>query len=86
MARVFLSIQGGAFEEQGDGEEHETKFDEDGGVEEELFVIGEAESRPLFMVRRVYFTPRKVEDGDEQRHNLFSLKIYDRRQGMSPYH
>jgi hypothetical protein len=66
----FLVDSGGAFEEQGDGEEHETKFDEDGGVEEE-FVIGEAESRPLFMVRRVYFTPRKVEDGDEQRHNLF---------------
>jgi hypothetical protein len=61
---------GGAFEDQGDGEEQETEFDEDKGAEEE-FVTEEAESEPLFMVRRVCFTPRKAEDGDEQRHNLF---------------
>jgi hypothetical protein len=61
---------GGAFEDQGDGEEQETEFDEDGGAEEE-FVTGEAESGLLFTVRRVCFTLRKVEDGDEQRHNLF---------------
>jgi hypothetical protein len=66
----LLVDTGGAFEEQGDGEEHETEIDEDGGEEEE-FVTGEAESGPLFMVKRVCFTPRKVEDGDEQRHNLF---------------
>jgi hypothetical protein len=66
----FLVDSGVTFEEQGDGKEHETEFDEDGGAEEE-FVTGEAESGPLFMVKRVCFTPRKVEDGDEQQHNLF---------------
>jgi hypothetical protein len=47
---------------------------------------GEAESGPLFMVRRVCFTLRKTEDGDEHRYNLFPLKMYDRGQGMSPCH
>jgi hypothetical protein len=55
---------GGAFEKQGDGEEQEVEFDEDGGAEEE-FVTGEANSGPLFMIRRVCFTPRKAEDGEE---------------------
>jgi hypothetical protein len=27
------------------------------------------------MVRRVCFTPRKTEDGDEQRHNLFTQDV-----------
>jgi hypothetical protein len=66
----LLVDSGGAFEEQGDGKEHETKFDEDGGAEEE-FVTEEAESGSLFMLKRVCFTLRKVEDGDEQRNNLF---------------
>ena len=60
----------GAFKEQGDGEEQEAAFDEDGEAEEEL-LSGDAESGSLFMVRRVCFTPRKAEDGDEQHHNLF---------------
>jgi hypothetical protein len=55
---------GGAFEEQGDGEEQNTAFDEDGEAEEE-FLSGDAESGPLFMVRRVCFTPQKAEDEDE---------------------
>jgi hypothetical protein len=66
----LLVDSGGAFNDQGDREEQEIEFDEDEGAEEE-FVTGEAESGPLFMVRRVCFTPQKVEDGDEQRHNLF---------------
>ena len=53
---------GGAFEEQGDGEEQEVAFDGDREVKEE-FVKGD--DGPLFMVRRVCFTPRKAEDGDE---------------------
>jgi hypothetical protein len=60
----------GCFEDQGDREEQETEFDEDRGVEEE-FVSGEAETGPMFMVRRVCFTPRKAEDENDQRHNLF---------------
>ena len=61
---------GGAFKEQGDGEEQEVAFDEDEEAEEE-FLSGEAKSGPMFMVRRVCFTPWKAEDGDEQRHSLF---------------
>jgi hypothetical protein len=60
----------GAFKEQGDGEEQETNFDVDGEAEEE-FISGEAKSGPMFMVRRVCFTPWKAEDEDEQCHNLF---------------
>jgi hypothetical protein len=60
----------GAFKAQGDGEEHDMEFDEDGEAEEEL-VSGDAETSPMFMVRRVCFTPRKAEDKDDQRHNLF---------------
>ena len=59
----LLVDSGGAFEEQGDGEEQEVEFDEDGGAEEE-FVTREAESGPLFMMRRVCFTPRKAKDGE----------------------
>jgi hypothetical protein len=66
----LLVDSGGAFEEQGDEEEQEETFDEDGEGEEE-FVSGEAERGPMFMVRRVCFTPRKAEDEDDQRHNLF---------------
>jgi hypothetical protein len=70
FGKGFLVDSGGAFEDQGDGEEHETEFDEDGGAKEEL-VSGEAETGPIFMVRRVGFTPRKAENEDDQRHNLF---------------
>jgi hypothetical protein len=66
----LLVDSGGAFEEQGDEEEQEAAFDEDGEGEEE-FVSGEAESGPMFMVRRVCFTPRKAKDEDDQHHNLF---------------
>jgi hypothetical protein len=66
----LLVDSGGAFEEQGGGEEQDATFDED-GEGEEAFLSGDAESGPLFMVRRVCFTPRKAEDEDEQRHNLF---------------
>jgi hypothetical protein len=61
---------GGTFDEQGIGKEQEAAFDEDGEAKEE-FLNGEAESGPLFMVRRVCFTPRMAEEGDEQCHNLF---------------
>jgi hypothetical protein len=66
----LLVDSGGAFEEQGDGEEQDAAFDEDREAEEE-FLSGDAESGPLFIVRRVCFTPRKAEDEDEQHHNLF---------------
>ena len=58
----LLVDSGGAFEEQGDGEEQEAAFDEDGEAEEE-FLSGEAESGTMFMVRGVYFTPRKAKMG-----------------------
>jgi hypothetical protein len=60
----------GAFEEQGDKEKQEVEFDEEKGAEEE-FVTGKAKSGPLFMMRRVCFTPRKVEDGEKQWRNIF---------------
>jgi hypothetical protein len=66
----LLVDSGGAFEDQGNREEQEIEFDEDGGAEEE-FVSGEAKAGPMFMVRRVCFTPQKEEDEDDQRHNLF---------------
>ena len=40
-------------------------FEEQGDGEEQR------DDGPLFMVRRVCFTLRKAEDGDEQCHNLF---------------
>ena len=64
----LLVDSGGTFEEQSDGKEQEVAFDGDRVAEEE-FVIGD--DGPLFMVRRVCFTHWKVEDGDEQRRNLF---------------
>jgi hypothetical protein len=70
FGKGLLVDSGGAFKDQGDGEEHDMEFDEDREAEEEL-VSGDAETDPMFMVRRVCFTPRKAEDKDDQRHNLF---------------
>jgi hypothetical protein len=70
FGKGLLVDSGGTFEDQGDGEEHDMEFDEDGEAEEEL-VSGDAETGPMFMVRRVCFTPRKAEDEDDQHHNLF---------------
>ena len=70
FGKGLLVDSGGAFEEQGDGEEQEVAFDEDREAEEEL-LSGDVESGPLFMMKRVCYTPRKAEDGDEQCHNLF---------------
>jgi hypothetical protein len=69
----LLVDTGKAFEEQGDGEEQEVDFDENEGAEEE-FITGDDYEGPILIVRRVCFTPRKVEDGDEQCHNLFHFK------------
>jgi hypothetical protein len=68
MIRVYLLTRGNAFDEQGEEEEQEATFDDYGDVEEE-FVTGD--NRPSLMVRRICFTPRKVEGDDKQRHNLF---------------
>jgi hypothetical protein len=64
----LLVDAGGAFEEQGDGKEQKADFDGDGGAEKEFVTKDDG---PLFMVRRVCFTPWKTKDGDEQCHNLF---------------
>jgi hypothetical protein len=58
----LLVDTGGAFEEQGDGEEQEADFDGDRRAKEEFVTWDDG---PLFIVRRVCFTPQKAEDGDE---------------------
>ena len=67
----LLVDSGGAFEEQGDGEEQEATFDCDGKAKEE-FIAGD--DGLLFMMRRVCYTPRKAEDGDKEHHNLFHTR------------
>jgi hypothetical protein len=52
---------GNAFDEQGEEEEQEATFNDYGDVEEE-FVTGD--NGPSLMVRRICFTPRKVEGDD----------------------
>ena len=64
----LLVDAGEAFEEQGNGKEQKADLDKDKGTEEEFVTRNDG---PLFMVIRCASPPRKVEDGDEQWHNLF---------------
>jgi hypothetical protein len=64
----LLIDSGNAFDEQGEEEEQEATIDDYEDIEEE-FIIGD--NGPSLMVRRICFTPRKVEGDDGQRHNLF---------------
>jgi hypothetical protein len=54
--------------EHGEEEKQEVNFNDFSGADED-FVIGD--DTPLLMVRRVCFTPRKMEGDDGQHHNLF---------------
>ncbi|XP_059441865.1 uncharacterized protein LOC132174190 [Corylus avellana] len=66
--KALLIDSGEAFDEQGDGEEQAANFDDYDGAEEEFAT---RDDTPLLMVRRICYTPWKVEGDDGQRHTLF---------------